>query len=150
MIKKKELNDVLEVFKSRQGSWFSRFESYLSRLSEALSRNGRFFDEVRIMDVAIALEGMYELPKYTKKQALAERISRFLGASEEDRRNLEESVKRFYDARSEIVHGDSMGTSPFRNDATFVTGFTLARRSLFKLLIEGPPKDWTKWKVLDN
>ena len=34
--------------------------------------------------------------------------------------------------------------SPFRHGAAVVTGFDLARRSLFKLLREGIPENWDK------
>lgn len=78
-----------------------------------------------------------------------QRVSGFLGTSKEDRRRLADSVIRFYDARSKIVHSVSDGASPFRNDAAFVTGFSLARRSLFKLLRDGPPDDWNKLEIVD-
>ena len=39
-------------------------------------------------------------------------------------------------------HGGFGEASPFTNDAAFVSGFGLARRSLFKLLRDGPPDDW--------
>ena len=54
---------------SRSGRWSGRFDGvrcmapFVVRLAEALGRYGRFADDVRIVDVAIALEGMYELPK---------------------------------------------------------------------------------------
>ena len=46
-----------------------------------------------------------------------------------------------------IVHSRSAKASPFTNGAAFVTGFDLARRSLFKLLREGRPEDWDKLAV---
>ena len=149
-IKKKELDETLEAFKSRESTRFNRLDPFLSRLAASLDRNGRFADEGRAVDVAIVLEGMYELPRYGKTRKLARRVSGFLGTSEEDRRRLEDNVTRFYDARSEIVHSVSDGASPFRNDAAFVTGFSLARRSLFKLLSDGPPDDWNNLEVVDN
>ena len=114
----------------------------VGRLAEALRRHGRFADEVRTVDVAIALEGMYELPKRNKLGKLANRAAGFLGTGAEDRRRVRECVLRFYEARSEIVHSGPEPASPFRSGAAFVTGFDLARRSLFKLLREGAPEDW--------
>lgn len=149
-IKKKELDETLEAFNLRESTRFSRLDPLLSRLAASLDRNGRFADEVRALDVAIVLEGMYELPRDKKTRKLASRVADFLGKSEEDRRRLENNVIRFYDARSEIVHSVSEGVSPFRNDAAFVTGFALARRSLFKLLGEGFPDDWNKLETVDN
>ena len=52
--------------------------------------------------------------------------------------------RSLYEARSEIVHSGTGEASPFRNGAAFVTGFDLARRSLFKLLREGIPENWDK------
>lgn len=146
----KQLEEVLEIFKARESTRFNRLAPFLGRLAVALGRNDRFADEVRTLDVAIVLEGLYELPRSRKTRKLARRVSGFLGTDEEDRRRLEDSVTRFYNTRSEIVHSMSEGASPFRNDAAFVTGFSIARRSLLKLLIDGPPDDWNKLEIADN
>ena len=98
----------------------------------------------KVVDVAIALEGMYELPKQKKSRKLQERVSGFLGTDPDDRRRTREIVRNVYDARSGIVHSDSKRVSLFRYDAAFVKGFDLARRTLLKLLHEGPPDDWEK------
>lgn len=145
-IRKEELDRVLEVFKKLQRPDFNKFHSYLSRLATALRRNERHDGENRIVDVAIVLEAMYELPKSGKTQALACRVSDFLGTGEEDRVRLEGNVRDFYNVRSEIVHGVSKAAASFRNDVAFVRGFNLARRSFFKLVMDRPPDDWEKQK----
>ena len=96
----------------------------------------------RVVDVVIALEGMYELPKWKKSRNLEDRVSGFLGTNAEDGQRVKKSIRALYEARSDIVHSGSAESSPFRNGAAFVTGFDLARRSLFKLLRKGPPDDW--------
>ncbi len=150
MLKPAALREAREAFEVRESAQFCRLAPIISRLAEALGRHGRFADEVRTVDVAIALERMYELPKRRKSQKLADRASGFLGTDAQDRQRVWESVKRFYDARSDIVHSGPQGASLFRNGAAFVTGFDLARKSLFKLLREGAPKDWNELAVADD
>ena len=127
---------------NRESTRYQRMATYVSRLAEALGRAGRFAQRDKVLDVAIALEGMYELPKRKKSRTLQERASSYIGTDTEDQQRIKESIRIFYEARSDIVHSGSGQSSPFRNDAAFVTGFDLARRSLFKLLREGPPCDW--------
>ena len=55
---------------------------------------------------------------------------------------IAERVAALYEARSEIVHSDSGKEFPFQDGAAFVTGFDLARRSLFNLLRVGIPENW--------
>ena len=140
MLKPAALGEAREAFETREREHFKRLAPVISRLAEALGRHGRFADEVRTVDVAIALERMYELPKWNKSQKLAKRVSGFLCGDAQDRQRVGEIVSRFYDARSAIVHSGSQAL--FRNGAAFVTGFDLARESLFKLLRQGVPKDW--------
>ena len=150
VLKQSALDEAREAFEGRESARFERFAPFVGRLAAALGRHGRFADEVRTVDVAIALEGMYELPKRGKSRKLANRASGFLATDSRDRQRVRESVLRFYEARSEIVHSGPQRASPFRNGAAFVTGFDLARRSLFKLLREGAPEDWNEPEVADD
>ena len=136
------LHEVREVFCNRESTRYRRMATYVRRLAEALGRTGRFALRDKVVDVAIALEGMYELPKQGKSRTLQERVSSYIGTDTEDRQRIKESVRTFYEARSEIVHSGSGEASPFTNGAAFVTSFDLARKSLFKLLREGPPDNW--------
>ena len=136
------LDEALEAFRNRQSARYQRMVPFVVRLAEALGRDGRFAMHDKVVDVAIALEGMYELPKWRKSRTLENRVSGFLGTDADDRQRVGESVRTLYDARSDIVHSGSGKVSPFRNGAAFVTGFDLARRSLFKLLREGIPDNW--------
>ena len=150
MLKPAALGEAREAFEARESAQFGRLAPIISRLAEALSRHGRFADEVRTVDVAIALERMYELPKWSKSRKLANRVSSFLGTDAQDRQRVREIVTTFYDVRSAIVHSGPQSTSLFRNGAAFVTGFDLARKSLFKLLRQGTPEDWNKQEVVDD
>ena len=136
------LHEVREVFSNRKSARYLKMATYVSRLAEALGRTGRFALRDKVLDVAIALEGMYDLPKQGKSRTLQERVSSYIGTGTEDRQRIKESIRTFYEARSNIVHSGSGEAFPFTNGAAFVTGFDLARRSLFKLLHEGSPDNW--------
>jgi len=137
------LAEALEAFRGRKSARYASMAPIVTRLSESLARNGRFALHDRIVDVSIALEGMYDLPKWGVTRALEERVSGFLASESESRERIGESARAFYEARSAIVHNRSARGTPFTNGAAFVSGFDLARRSLFKLLREGPPADWS-------
>ena len=142
MLNSSALEAAREAFEGRKSARFAKYAHFVGRLAEALSRHGRFADEVRTVDVAIVLEGMYELPERGKASELAKRASEFIGTDVRDRQKVRESALQFYKTRSEIVHGDRNRASPFGIGVAFVSGFDLARRTLFKLLQEGPPDDW--------
>ena len=114
----------------------------VSRLAETLDPKGRFAAETRVGEIGAALERMYDVGKRKISPKLQNRISGFLGTDDESRESIKTTVKEFYDARSEIVHGRTDKMSPLRTNAAFVKGFKIARRSVFKLLREGPPDDW--------
>ena len=138
------LDEAREAFGNRQSARYQGMAPFVVRLAEALGRDGRFATHDKVVDVVIALEGMYELPKWKKLRKLENRVSGFLGTDADDRRRIRESVRNLYEARSAVVHSGSGEAAPFRNGAAFVKGFDLARRSLFKLLREGVPENWDK------
>ena len=135
-------DEAREAFENRESARFRSMARFVVRLAEALARDGRFAMHDKVVDVAIALEGMYELPRWKKLRKLEDRVCGLLGGDGDDLDRNRKSVRNLYAARSEVVHSGSGEASPFRNGAAFVTGFDLARRSLFKLLREGVPEDW--------
>ena len=136
------LAEAQEAFRCRETARYERMAPIVTRLSEALARNGRLAIHDKIVDVSIALEGMYDLPRRDVTRALEERVSGFLGTDRKSQERIGKSARTFYDARSAIVHSRSAGGTSLTNGAAFVSGFDLARQSLFKLLREGPPADW--------
>ena len=66
---------------------------------------------------------MYDVGKKKISRKLQNRISGFLETDDESRERIKASVKEFYDARSEIVHGRTDKMSPLRTSAAFVKGF---------------------------
>ena len=143
------LEDAREVFENRENARYRRLTHIVSRLAQALARDGRFAIHDKVLDVSIALEGMYDLPRRGVTNALEERVAGFLGIDAESRGRIGKNARAFYDARSAIVHNRSTEATPFTNGAAFVTGFELARRSLFKMLREGVPDDWDRLPVAD-
>ena len=85
---------------------------------------------------------MYDLPQGKISRKLRNRVSAYLGTDSESREGIKESVKEFYDARSNIVHSRSGNVSLRKKFEAFGKGFDIARRTLFKLLHEGPPENW--------
>ena len=143
------LEEAREVFENRENARYRRLAHIVSRLAQALARDGRFAIHDKVLDVSIALEGMYDLPRWGVTKALEERVAGFLGIDAESRDRIGKNARAFYDARSAIVHNRSAEATPFRNGAAFVTGFELARKSLFKMLREGVPDDWDRLGVAD-
>ena len=136
------VQEAREAFRGRESARFQRLAPIIGRLAVALARDGRLAINDKVVDVAIALEGMYELPRWKKLVRLENRVSGFLGTAAEEVPRIKENLRMLYETRSDIVHGGSREVSPLRKGAAFVAGFELARRSLFKLLRHGAPDNW--------
>ena len=135
------LAEAREAFENRQGERYSRMAPIVGRLAEALARDGQFMSEDRILDVAISLERMYGLDQGKISIELRERAASFLETSTEGRCRVKQDVKKFYDVRSGIVHNRNKPPSAETRADAFTRGFEVARRSVVKLLRDGPP-DW--------
>ena len=56
---------------------------------------------------------------------------------------MKKAMKHVYDVRSAVIHGpkdDKKKRLPEEMNKAFVAGFDLARQSLFKMLLDGPPR----------
>ena len=125
-----------EAFDNRDHKRFEEMAPIIGRLDEALARDGRFAIEDKILDVAIALERMYQLDRGISRN-MQTRAAWFLG---DDTGSLVETIKEFYNTRSGIVHNRRKQNSPAHNREIFNEGFSIANKTLFKLLREGAPK----------
>ena len=134
---------VREAFDNRDHKRFEEMAPIIGRLDEALARGGRFASGDKILDVAIALERMYQLDSREISRKMQTRVAWFLGDDAGSRLREMETIKRFYNTRSGIVHNKRKQNSPARNQEIFNEGFSIAKRTLFKLLREGAP-DWGK------
>ncbi|MCY3761602.1 MAG: hypothetical protein OXH50_10165 [Gemmatimonadetes bacterium] len=138
------------AFGNRETMNFAKMAPFVGRLATVLARNGRFAGDARVLEVGVALEGMYELPEGKLSRELRKRVSEFLGTDPDDRERIRDSVKAFYDARSNIAHSRQGRMTPFTSGAAFVTGFDLAQQSLLKLLRDGRPEYWDRLPVVDD
>ena len=136
------LGEAEEMFRERDRAQYRKLAPIIARLAEAQARSGRFAEEDKILDVAIALERMYELDGSEISHKMRMRVAWFLGADADSRIRETKAVRGFYAARSAIVHNRKGAASPQRNRDAFDKGFGIARRSLSKLLREGPPDGW--------
>ena len=138
----KALDEAKEAHKNRTSERYARVAKTVSRLSDALVMDGRFSEEDRIVKVAITLEQMYDLPQRKISRELRNRASSYLGVDSASREWIRKSVNEFYSARSSIVHSRSSNVASQTNSDAFDKGFDIARRTLFKMLLEGPPEYW--------
>ena len=135
--------EAREAFEMRLSVRYASMAPIIGRLAEALARDGRFAIADGIQDVANALERMYVLDEGKISRKLRNRAARYLGNDAESQEKIRAAVKEFYDTRSDIVHNRLDKVTSKRIRAAFGTGFEIARMSLFKLLREGPPEDWS-------
>ena len=123
----------------------------IARLAEALSRSGQFRVDDQILDVAIALERMYELPQGEIQYKLKTRAACYLASDSKGRREVFDDVGALYNARSSIVHNKrrrkgkrkrKKEDSAQAKAEAFAKGFVIGRRTIVKLLESGSPEDW--------
>ena len=138
------LVEAREAFDNRDGERYAAMAPIIGRLAEALARSGRFGIDDKILDVAIALERMYELDQGEIVFKLRTRAACFLQLGSEDRLRTFKDMGGFYEARSSIVHKPGKSRRKIDKPDAFARGFDVARRSLMKLLRNGPPADWNE------
>ena len=131
-------------FRERTSERYRDCAPFIARLAEALARSGRFRIDDRILDVAIALERMYELDQGEISFKLKTRAACFLGAGKADRLRVFRDVEDLYKMRSAIVHRGKNRPSRKAREEAFTKGFDVARRSVVQLLRHGPPRDWNE------
>lgn len=102
----------------------------LSRLASSLSRTGAHEAFDKILDVAIALEVMYQLDASRGKGSqLSKRARQFVGSDREDLRWIDRTAESIYVARNCIVHD---GTLPQDAAQIYEDSFQLGRRTLLR------------------
>ena len=148
----RHLQDLLGLWSHFKSDERETLEMAVNRLSSSIYRNrGRFWLQDRILDAAICLEIMYQLqpPELTNK--LATRAAHLIEKERDKRIEIFNQVYAFYDARSNVAHGEKgkrqgkgkKKTTYFEEAADL--GFALASRSLRALLKNG---EFPKWKEL--
>ena len=136
------LDAAKKAFRHRNRDGNRDYEPVIARLAEALARSGRFQADDKILDVAIALERMYELDGAELSFKLKTRAACFLETDTYRRLQVYRDVGKLYQARSGIVHRKRKSSSAQAKADAFDKGFGVARRTVVKLLQDGPPSDW--------
>ena len=138
------LVEAQEAFENRQGERYGWVAPVVGRLAEALARDGRFQTDDKVLDVAIALERLYEdeRDRGAIGLKLGKRAAKFLETGTEDYERVLQDVQEFYHVRGGIVHKRKKPPSVEEKEQAFTQGFKVARRSVVKLLRDGPPPNW--------
>ena len=137
-----EFDAARRQLRHRGSDRYRNCEPVIARLAEALARSGRFHVDDKILDVAIALEQLYQPEGDAISFKLKTRAACFLEDRADHRLRVFRDVDALYKARSSIVHRRKKGTSVESKTAAFEKGFDVARRTVVKLLSEGPPSNW--------
>ena len=112
----------------------------IRRLAASFSRpGGRFGQEDRVLDVAIALEVLYG---GTTGHKLAQRAAALLGGSATEQKHRYDQAKGFYDLRSRTVHSKNAAYSRDVLGEKLEVGRNLACLTLMGLLDRGEPPEW--------
>ena len=90
------------------------------------------------------------MPDRKISKELQIRASSYLGGDCESRESTKKTIKEFYETRSNIAHGWVENMSLESKRDMFDNGFEFARRTLFKLLHEGPPESWNNLSAEDT
>ncbi len=111
----------------------------LSRLASSLRRTGAHGTFDRVVDIAIALEVMYQLDvSRGKGDQLSRRARELIGGDRADLNWIRGTAESTYRARRDIVHD---GTLPENAEQVCENGFDLARRTLLHIVSTG----WPEW-----
>ena len=112
----------------------------IRRLAASFSRpGGRFGEEDRILDVAIALEVLYG---GTTGYKISPRAAGLLGSSAAEQMQTYDQARRFYGVRSRIVHSKKPAPEPGALGTELQAGRDLACRTLGSLLDRDAPVRW--------
>ena len=137
-----------QPFEQRNENRFKDYAAIVARMAESQARIGPFAYQDRILDVAIALEQMYEVDPGEISFKLRARAACFLADNSTQRKRIFRQVRDVYNLRSALVHSrrppkkSKKLLTPQHMTDTFETGFALARATLMKLLDQGPPDSW--------
>ena len=105
--KREAIEAAARAFIDRGEQRYRNYAPVIARLAEALARQGRFRTDDRILDVAIALDRMYQLDQGEISFKLKTRAACFLETETIARLRVFEDVEELYKSRSAIVHGHS-------------------------------------------
>ena len=143
-LNREALDAARRELRLRDSDRYRHCEPIIARLAEAVARSGRFQADDKILDVAIALERLYELGAGEISFKLKTRAACFLETRADRRMRVFRDVDELYKVRSAIMHKRRKGSSEQSKSDAFQKGFNVARQTVVKLLNEGPPPDWNE------
>ena len=131
------LFEAKSLFSRRSETAYAELASVVSRFAEALSREGRFANEDRILDIAIVFERMFKPTEHGVSQSLQSKAADLLCDNEKDKERIRAEVRHLYNVRSAIIHNPS--NSKKRQllrelETAWKEGASIARASLIKKL----------------
>jgi len=89
----------------------------------------------RLLDYTIALESLYLLRDDEKKEKLSSRIAILLSKDKSEERQIRQDIKRFYNIRSDIVHGSLVDREDVKFlDANIYNYEDILRKSILAFL----------------
>ena len=141
-----EVAELLELWSSFEANKRDVLELGLARLVSSNQRHsGRFRDEDRVLDIAVALEVLYQLGGSELTYKLSIRAAHLL-ASPEYRCDAFNTVTQLYQNRSRIVHGSRNVSTEKRRAAAQVAerAYEIGYDTLRELLRRGKMPDWKR------
>nr|MEC9421168.1 hypothetical protein [Pseudomonadota bacterium] len=141
---KEDITDTEEIelantlFAKRRDTAYPDLAPCIQRLAEALSRDGRYATEDKVLDLAVVLERLFKPSPKRISGDLQDAVADLLGTDDNSKDLLRKTVKHFYDVRSAIIHGPSDEKKKrLRTEMGEASreGFEIARRSLVKKLV---------------
>ncbi|XHC12422.1 hypothetical protein ABWH98_06180 [Labrenzia sp. ac12] len=131
------IEETLSLFAKRRDTAYPDLAPCIQRLAEALSRDGRYGEEDKVLDLAVVFERLFKPSPKRISGDLQDAIADLLGTDDNSKDLLRKTVKHFYDVRSAIIHGPSDEKKKrLRTEMGEASseGFEIARQSLVKKL----------------
>ncbi len=101
------IEETRSLFAKRRDTAYPELAPCIQRLAEALSRDGRYATEDKVLDLAVVFERLFKPSPKRISGDLQDAVADLLGTNAVSKDLLRKTVKHFYDVRSAIIHGPS-------------------------------------------
>ena len=135
--------ELLQQRRSFRGDG-DRLDFACHRIAALYTRTGKFRVADRVIDIAIALEVMYEASEPGIAGKLRNRAASLLASNTTKPEDISKKMRRFYRARSAITHGGRLVTNEHddKTEEALRDGLDMARQTAFALLKRGETPNW--------
>ena len=132
---------------SRNKKQLDQLDYAISRIAASYSRAGRFRLADKVIDIAIALEVIYEANDRGIFGKLRDRAASLLASDTAKPEDITKKMRAFYRARSAIVHGGRLVANEFdeKTEEAIRHGLDMARQTISALLERGETPDWDQF-----